>query len=57
LDPPERRETAAVFKALFDIDAPVDVLVWTRHEFDKRLHLKASFPSMIVREGKLLYAA
>ena len=35
----------------------VDVLVWTRKALDSRLHLKASFPSTIVREGRLLYAA
>jgi len=55
--PREIRETRAVFRALFDIGAPIDVLVWTRQEFDKRLHLRVSFPSAIVREGKLLYAA
>jgi len=55
--PREVRETKAVFKALLDIDAPIDVLVWTRLEFEKRLHLRVSFPSTIVREGKLLYAA
>jgi uncharacterized protein len=54
--PREVRETKAIFAALFDIDAPIDVLVWTREEFDKRLHLRASFPSTIVREGKELYA-
>ena len=55
--PRELRETKLVFKALWDIDAPIDVLVWTRQEFDSRLHLVASFPSSIVGEGKLLYAA
>lgn len=55
--PREVRETKAVFSALLDIDAPIDVLVWTRHEFDQRLHLRVSFPSTIVSEGKLLYAA
>ena len=55
--PREVRETKAVFKALLDIDAPIDVLIWTRREFEKRLHLRVSFPSTIVREGKLLYAA
>lgn len=55
--PREIRETKLVFRALFDIDAPIDVLVWTRQEFDKRLHLRVSLPSTIVREGKLLYAA
>ena len=55
--PREVRETSAVFQALIDIDAPIDVIVWTRQDFDKRLHLPASFPATIVREGKLLYAA
>lgn len=34
-----------------------EVHLSTRHNFDKQLHLKASFPSTIVREGKLLYGA
>lgn len=55
--PREVRETKLVFKALFDIDVPIDVVVWARREFDERLHLRASFPAAIVREGKLLYAA
>jgi len=36
---------------------PTDVLLWSREEFEKRLHLKASLPSTVVREGKLLYVA
>jgi predicted nucleotidyltransferase len=55
--PRELSETKTVFKALQDIDAPIDVLMWTRQELDKRLHLRVSFPSTIVKEGKLLYAA
>ena len=55
--PLELREDPRVFRALHDIDAPIDVIVWTLREFDRRLHLPASFPSTIVREGKLLYAA
>lgn len=55
--PKEVRDTKEVFRALADIRASVDVLVWTRRESDERLHLPASFPSTIVREGKLLYAA
>ena len=55
--PREVLETRGIFQALMDIDAPIDVLVWTRHEFDKRLHLRVSFPSTIVQEGKLVYAA
>lgn len=55
-EPPHRRARSA-YEALRGIATAVDVLVWTREAFDQRLHLKASFPSTIVREGKLLYAA
>ena len=34
-----------------------DFLVWPRRRFESRLHLRASLPSTVVREGKLLYAA
>jgi predicted nucleotidyltransferase len=34
-----------------------DFLVWTRRRFDSRLHLKASLPSTVLREGRLLYGA
>ena len=32
-----------------------DVLVWTRDEFDRRVHLPATLPATILREGMLLY--
>ena len=44
-------------RVLWDIGTAVDVLVWSRDAFDRRLHLRASLPATIVREGKLLYAA
>ncbi|MBI3089539.1 MAG: nucleotidyltransferase domain-containing protein [Candidatus Tectomicrobia bacterium] len=55
-DPPHRRSQQG-YLALRGIGAAVDVQVWTREAFDGRLHLKASFPSTVVREGKLLYGA
>jgi predicted nucleotidyltransferase len=45
------------FRALRGIDAAVDVVVWDRATFDARLHLPASFPATVVREGRLLHAA
>ncbi|HEX6508957.1 MAG TPA: nucleotidyltransferase domain-containing protein [Chloroflexota bacterium] len=42
---------------LWDIGTAADILVWSREAFDERLHLKASLPATVVREGKLLYAA
>jgi predicted nucleotidyltransferase len=54
---PELRDCDVAYRALRGLGIAKDILVWTRHEFEKRLHLKASLPSTILREGKLLHAA
>jgi predicted nucleotidyltransferase len=36
---------------------PLDILVWTRAEFDQRAPNPATLPGTILREGKTLYAA
>jgi predicted nucleotidyltransferase len=54
---PDRRRIRLAYQALRGTGTAVDVLVWTRRAFDERLHLKASLPSTIVREGKLVYAS
>jgi uncharacterized protein len=51
------RDTGPAYRALWRLGAAVDLLVWTRAQFDSRLHLRASLPSTVQREGKLLYAA
>ncbi len=55
--PPEKRRSRLAYQALRGTRAAADVLVWTRGAFDSRLHLPASLPATIAREGKLLYAA
>lgn len=45
----------AGYRALLGLGIAKDVLVWTREAFDSRLHLKASLPATVVREGRLLY--
>jgi predicted nucleotidyltransferase len=45
------------YRALWGVGLAKDILVWTKTEFEKRLHLRASLPSTIMREGKLLYTA
>jgi uncharacterized protein len=45
------------FRVLRGINAAVDVVVWDRGTFDARLHLPASFPATVVREGRLLHVA
>jgi predicted nucleotidyltransferase len=42
---------------LWGLGAAADVLVRTLQAFESRLHLQASLPATIVREGKLLYGA
>ncbi len=45
------------YRALRGIRSAVDVVVWDRATFDSRVHLPASFPATVVREGRLLHAA
>jgi len=54
---PPYRVSQRAYRVLRGIPAAVDVLVWDRETFDSRLHLPASFPATVVREGRLLYAA
>lgn len=51
------RAGGRAYAALWGLGVSVDVLVWTRTAFDARLHLRASLPATVVREGKLLHAA
>ena len=53
--PPHLRSEDAGYRALRGTGTAVDLLVWTRESFERQLHLKASFPSTVLREGKLLY--
>jgi predicted nucleotidyltransferase len=55
--PPERRRSRLAYQALRGTGTAADVLVWPRQAFEECLHLPASLPATIVREGRLLYAA
>ena len=54
--PAERRRSRLAYEALRGTGTAADVLVWTREAFDSRLPLRASLPSTIAAEGKLLYS-
>ncbi len=54
---PTYRLSQRGYRALRGIPVAVDVVVWDRATFDARLHLKASFPATVVREGRLIHAA
>ena len=55
--PAELQRSRRGYSALRDLGIPKDIFVSTAREFQMQLHLKASFPSTIVREGILLYAS
>jgi excisionase family DNA binding protein len=54
---PERSRSGLAYQVLWGTGAAADVLVWTKGSFESRLHLKASLPATVLREGKVLYAA
>lgn len=53
--PPHKKKSRLAYQALRGTGVAADVLVWPRSEFDSRLHLKASLPSTIVKDGRLLH--
>jgi uncharacterized protein len=55
--PAERKRSRLAYQSLRGTGTAADVLVWTRRTFEERLHLRASLPATVVREGTLLYAA
>lgn len=53
---PERRRSRLAYEVLWGTGRAADVLVWTRDAFESRIHLRASLPSTVLSEGRLLYA-
>ena len=53
---PEQRQSRLAYRVLRGTGVAADVVVWTSRAFESRLHLRASLPSTVLREGKLLYA-
>ena len=56
-DEPAYRRAQRAHSLLWDLGAAADILVWTRDAFDSRVHLRASLPATIAREGRVLYVA
>ncbi len=53
---PQYKRSQQAHAALARFPIAKDILVWTHDEFDGDVHLKASLPATILREGILLYA-
>ena len=54
--PADLRRSARAYEALWGLPASGDILIWTHTAFAERLHLRASLPSTVEREGILLYS-
>ena len=57
LTEPAYRLAQRAHSVLWGLGTGADILVWSREAFDDRLHLRASLPATILREGTLLHAA
>jgi len=55
--PAELHDSKLGYRALGGLGIAKDLLVWPRRFFEEQLHLRASLPSTVLEEGKLLYAA
>jgi len=53
--PDELKKSTPGYAALRGLGVAKDILVSTATNFDRQLHLRASFPSTILREGRLVY--
>lgn len=54
---PERQRSRAGYRAVRHLGVARDIFVLRSGDFRRQLHLKASFPSTVVREGVVLYGA
>jgi predicted nucleotidyltransferase len=55
--PPERCRSRLAYQALRGTGIAADVVVFTQAGFESRLHIPASLPAIVEREGRILYAA
>lgn len=55
--PSFRQKSRPAYQVLWDIGRSGDIIVLSRSSFDSRIHLAASLPSIVMREGKLLYGS
>lgn len=53
--PKERSGSGLAYSVLRGTGVAADVLVWTQSAFESRRHLRASLPTTICAEGKLVY--
>ena len=57
VDQPVYRLSQDAHSLLWGLAVAADIQVWEKERFESRLHVVASLPATVVREGELLYAA
>lgn len=55
--PRSLRDSSRVYDHLWELGIAADVLVWTESSYTRKIHIKASLPATIEREGNVIYAA
>ncbi len=55
--PDELKRSRLAYQVLRGTGTAADIVVWTEGSFQSRLHLAASLPATVEREGRLLHAA
>jgi len=53
----DRRRSGLAYRVLRGTGTAADVLVWPRSRFEQRARVITSLPAIVMREGKILYAA
>ena len=56
-DEPGYRRDRAAYRSLRGVVATLEVLVWTRQEFERGLRIRTSLSSSVQQTGRVLYAA
>ena len=54
---PAYRAAQQAHSLIWGLGISADILVWSREEFEQRVHVKTSLPAVVLREGTLLHAA
>ena len=57
LEAPAYRIAQQAHSLVWGLGISADILVCSSEEFERRVHLKASLPAIVSREGTLLHAA
>lgn len=56
-DTPTHEQTVEAYRVARGMGVPVDVLIWSRKEFDRQAPVISSLPETVLYEGRLVYGS